>query len=89
MCEFVVHLWIASRRLQVDRGPHDEEEFVGLHAAEMDVTGGIGLKVQRARSIAAHGIETLFVNGEVEGRLQAALMGHPVRGTRFPPAQKG
>ncbi len=68
---------------------HDEEEFVGLHAAEMDVTGGIGLKVQRARSIAAHGIETLFVNGEVEGRLQAALMGHPVRGTRFPPAQKG
>ena len=68
---------------------HDEAEFVGVHAADMDVTGGIGLKVQRARSIAAHGIETLFVNGEVEGRLEAALLGRPVRGTRFPPAQKG
>ena len=68
---------------------HDEAEFVGVHAADMDVTGGIGLKVQRARSIAAHGIETLVVNGEVEGRLEAALLGRPVRGTRFPPAQKG
>ena len=68
---------------------HDEAEFVGVHAEDMDVTGGIGLKVQRARSIAAHGIETLFVNGEVEGRLEAALLGRPVRGTRFPSAQKG
>jgi len=68
---------------------HDEAEFVGVHAADMDVTGGIGLKVQRARSIAAHGIETLFVNGEVEGRLEAALLGRPVRGTRFPSTQKG
>ncbi len=67
----------------------DDSAFEGHHAAEMDVTGGIGLKVERARSIAQHGIETLFVNGEVEGRLQAALMGQPVRGTRFPPAQKG
>jgi len=67
----------------------DDAEFVGLHATEMDVTGGIGLKVQRARSIAQHGIETVFVNGEVEGRLRDALLGHPVRGTRFPPAQKG
>lgn len=67
----------------------EDSAFEGHHAAEMDVTGGIGLKVERARSIAQHGIETLFVNGEVDGRLQAALMGQPVRGTRFPPAQKG
>ena len=26
---------------------HDGAEFVGVHAADMDVTGGIGLKVQR------------------------------------------
>ncbi|MEC7098371.1 MAG: isopentenyl phosphate kinase [Candidatus Thermoplasmatota archaeon] len=68
---------------------HDAADFVGVHAADMDVTGGIGLKVQRARSIAQHGIETWFVNGEVEGRLEAAMLGRPVRGTRFPPAQKG
>ena len=67
----------------------DDAAFVGLHAADMDVTGGIGLKVNRAQSIARHGIETTFVNGEVEGRLEAALLGRPVRGTRFPPAQKG
>ena len=67
----------------------EDSAFEGHHAAEMDVTGGIGLKVERARSIAQHGIETLFVNGEVEGRLQAALLGQSVRGTRFPPAQKG
>lgn len=67
----------------------DDSVFEGHHAAEMDVTGGIGLKVERARSIAQHGVETFFVNGEVEGRLQAALMGQQVRGTRFPPAQKG
>jgi isopentenyl phosphate kinase len=67
----------------------DGTAFEGHHATEMDVTGGIGLKVERARSIAQHGIETVFVNGEVEGRLQAALMSQPVRGTRFPPAQKG
>ncbi|MGB0151562.1 MAG: isopentenyl phosphate kinase, partial [Candidatus Poseidoniaceae archaeon] len=68
---------------------HDDAEFVGVHAEDMDVTGGIGLKVQRARSIARHGIETWFVNGEVEGRLEAAMLGRPVRGTRFPAAQKG
>ena len=67
----------------------EDSAFEGHHATEMDVTGGIGLKVERARSIAQHGIETLFVNGEVAGRLQAALIGQPVRGTRFPPAQKG
>lgn len=67
----------------------DDSVFEGHHAVEMDVTGGIGLKVERARSIAQHGVETFFVNGEVEGRLQAALLGQHVRGTRFPPAQKG
>ena len=67
----------------------EDSVFEGHHAAEMDVTGGIGLKVKRARSIAQHGVETFFVNGEVEGRLRAALLGQQVRGTRFPPAQKG
>ncbi|DAC11330.1 MAG TPA: hypothetical protein D7I09_00940 [Candidatus Poseidoniales archaeon] len=68
---------------------NDDASFEGHHANEMDVTGGIGLKVERARSIASHGIETLFVNGEVPGRLEAALTGQPVRGTRFPSEQKG
>ena len=67
----------------------EDSVFEGHHAVEMDVTGGIGLKVERARSIAQHGVETFFINGEVEGRLQAALLGQHVRGTRFPPAQKG
>jgi len=67
----------------------ENEGYVGHHASEIDVTGGIGLKVQRAQSIASAGIETYFVNGEVAGRLRAAVLGKDVRGTRFPPAQKG
>jgi len=67
----------------------EDEGYVGHHASDIDVTGGIGLKVQRARGIASAGIETSFVNGEVAGRLRAAVLGEDVRGTRFPPAQKG
>lgn len=63
--------------------------FEGHHAVDMDVTGGIGLKVDRALRIANAGVEVLFVNGEIQGRLQAAMLGQSVRGTRFPPAQKG
>ncbi len=66
-----------------------EEGFVGHHASEVDVTGGIALKVERALSIAAAGVETFFVNGEIPGRLLAAVLGQEVRGTRFPAAQKG
>ena len=67
---------------------HDGAEFVGVHAADMDVTGGIGLKVQRARSIAQHGIETWFVNGEVEGRLEAAMLGRPCEERAFHPRRR-
>jgi len=67
----------------------EDAGYVGHHASDIDVTGGIGLKVQRAQDIASAGIETYFVNGEVAGRLRAAVLGEDVRGTRFPPAQKG
>ena len=57
--------------------------FEGEHAAEFDVTGGIGLKAARGALIAEHGIEVLMVNGQRPDRILAAIEGQPVRGTRI------
>lgn len=57
--------------------------YDGEHAAEMDVTGGIGLKIQRGFEAANHGCEVLLISGEVPGRFSSACMGLPVVGTRL------
>jgi isopentenyl phosphate kinase len=62
------------------------EEFEGVHSSNIDVTGGIGLKAERAALVASHGIEVLMVNGEHPKRVLDAIEGRPVRGTRFPPS---
>jgi isopentenyl phosphate kinase len=62
------------------------EEFEGVHSSNIDVTGGIGLKAERAALVASHGIEVLMVNGEHPERVLDAIEGRPVRGTRFPPS---
>ena len=58
-------------------------EFEGEHAAEIDVTGGIGLKAARGAMIAAKGIEVTLVNGEYPDRVLAAIEGDSVMGTRI------
>ena len=55
--------------------------FEGEHAAHMDVTGGIGLKVHRGFEAARDGCEVILVNGEVRGRLADACLGNSVVGT--------
>jgi isopentenyl phosphate kinase len=59
----------------------NEGEFEGIHATELDVTGGIGLKVQRGFQVLEQGIEVVLVNGEIEERVADACLGKPVRGT--------
>jgi isopentenyl phosphate kinase len=63
-----------------------DTEFEGIHSSNIDVTGGIGLKADRAALVASHGIEVLMVNGEHPKRVLDAIEGRPVRGTRFPPS---
>ena len=59
--------------------------FEGEHAAHMDVTGGIGLKVARGFDAANRGVEVHLVSGELEQRVRDACLGQPVRGTVLRP----
>ena len=60
-------------------------EFEGEHAAEIDVTGGIGLKATRGSMIASRGVDVILVNGEIPQRVADAIEGLPVVGTRIVP----
>ena len=60
-----------------------DQLFEGEHAAEMDVTGGIGLKVARGFQVAKTGVEVLLVSGEHGQRVADACLGRPVLGTRL------
>lgn len=60
-----------------------EREYASMHDSSIDVTGGIGLKVQRSLELAKNGIEVIFVNGEVRGRIVDAAFNEPVVGTKF------
>ncbi len=57
--------------------------FEGEHAVEMDVTGGIGLKVNRGFLVHKQGIEVLLVSGEHAQRVTQACLGQQVRGTKL------
>ena len=43
-------------------------EFEGEHSADIDVTGGIGLKATRGAMIAANNIKVVLINGEIQSR---------------------
>ncbi len=71
-------------------GPEDlietwspDMEFEGEHAAEIDVTGGIGLKAARGAMISQKGIAVQIINGEYSDRVLAALEGETVLGTKI------
>ena len=57
--------------------------FEGEHAVEMDVTGGIGLKVNRGFMVHNAGVDVLLVSGEHEHRVAQACLGEAVRGTKL------
>ena len=71
-------------------GPEDlietwspDMEFEGEHAAEIDVTGGIGLKAARGAMISQKGVAVQIINGEYSDRVLAALEGESVLGTKI------
>lgn len=65
---------------------HQHDGFEGLHMSGMDVTGGIGLKVERGFQTAQQGIEVHLVSGELEHRVRDACLGKDVRGTVLRPS---
>ena len=71
-------------------GPEDlieiwspEMDFEGEHAAEIDVTGGIGLKAARGAMISEKGVDVQIINGEHPNRVLAAIDGENVLGTKI------
>jgi len=58
-------------------------EFEGEHAAEIDVTGGIGLKAARGAMISEKGVDVQIINGEHPNRVLAAIDGENVLGTKI------
>lgn len=59
------------------------EVLAGLSPGEKDVTGGIAGKLRELWRLAEGGTESVIVNGLVPGRLQKALLGQEVIGTRI------
>ena len=57
--------------------------FRGEHKAEIDVTGGIGLKATRGAMIADNGIDVILINGENSQRVLDAIEGNSVIGTKI------
>ena len=62
-----------------------EGVFEGEHMTDLDVTGGIGLKVSRGFQAAEHGIAVHLVSGEHDQRVSDACLGRTVRGTVLRP----
>ena len=60
-----------------------EDVFTGEHHSEMDVTGGIGLKVARGFEALDAGVEVYLVSGERGERVAEACLGLEVFGTRL------
>ena len=74
-------------------GPEDlievltpDHVFDGEHESAIDVTGGIGLKVERGFYVAEHGIDVIMVNGGFPSRVLDACAGRLVRGTKLSPS---
>lgn len=60
-------------------------------SAGVDVTGGMDLRLRTAWELTRRGTESYILNGNVPGRLEAALRGEDVPGTRIrrsPPAKR-
>ena len=62
-----------------------EEEIEGPHNTEIDVTGGIGLKIDRARKIASDVEEVWILDGRCPERVLELLKNGETRGTKILP----
>ena len=62
-----------------------DHPFEGEHMTDMDVTGGIGLKVTRGFQVAEHGVSVHMVSGELDQRVKDACLGSTFRGTTLQP----
>ena len=62
-----------------------EEEIEGPHYSEIDVTGGIGLKIDRARKIASDVEEVWILDGRCPERVLELLNIGETRGTKILP----
>ena len=62
-----------------------EEEIEGPHYTEIDVTGGIGLKIDRARKIASGVEEVWILDGRCPERVLELLSIGETRGTKILP----
>lgn len=58
-------------------------------SAGVDVTGGMDLRLRTAWELTRYGIESTILDGNVPGRLAAALAGEAVPGTRIARPAKG
>ncbi|MDP6866174.1 MAG: isopentenyl phosphate kinase [Candidatus Poseidoniaceae archaeon] len=60
-------------------------EYEGLHRSDIDVTGGIGLKIKRGHLVAQSGIGVYLVNGEYPMRIESLVRNELWRGTTILP----
>ena len=62
-----------------------EVDYEGLHQSDIDVTGGIGLKINRGHLVAQSGVSVHLVNGEHPSRILSLVTGEAWRGTTILP----
>ena len=62
-----------------------EINYEGLHQSDIDVTGGIGLKITRGHLVAQSGIGVYLINGEHPSRMLSLLRQESWRGTTILP----
>ena len=55
--------------------------YEGEHQTDIDVTGGIGLKIQRGHLVAKNGVSVHLINGEFPERILHFVRKQPWRGT--------
>jgi isopentenyl phosphate kinase len=67
---------------QIDGSNLESARRAAAGSAGVDVTGGMDLRLRTAWELTRYGIESLILDGNVPGRLQAALAGEEVPGTR-------
>jgi isopentenyl phosphate kinase len=59
--------------------------YEGVHQTDIDVTGGIGLKITRGHLVAKNGVSVHLINGEFPERILEFVLGHTWRGTTILP----
>jgi isopentenyl phosphate kinase len=67
---------------RIDAGNLEAARRAASGSAGVDVTGGMDLRLRTAWELTRFGVESLILDGNVPGRLAAALAGEEVPGTR-------